>query len=1252
MLVSRVLRFGRVSRSASALAATLALVAGSVLAAATAAAQPVPGPQPKPLSQYHLESWLTRDGLPTNSIRALAQDAEGFLWLGTEAGLVRFDGVEFRTFDRNSSPALDASDVTALFTDKSNRLWVGTDDGAVLRLSGDIFEDFSQARLAGAIRAFYQDQQGVIWVSGGTTIARVVDNSLVVVGAVGGRGNTIFEDTAGVLTVGTNGPPARIENGHLLPVVLGREDIQASVRDPDGTLWLGLPTGLLRSGGLRPERLFTAADGLPSPNVTALTRDRRGGLWIGTVSGVARLVGERMVALAPGRNLDRQELSVTSLIEDREGSIWVGSRRDGLLQLRNTPFEAITRRDGLPQDDVLSVLEDRAGNLWVGSDGAGLTQLNGSRSFTWTVQEGLPSDIISTLAETRDGAIWVGTPQGLARISGGRVTSYAGVEGYPQNGIRAIFEDRAGNLWIGSRNGLWRFRGSEVRRLTKDNSDLSSNNITVLRGERDGTLWIGTLDGGLNRLKSGKFTVYQTTEGLRTNYVTAILCEDQHVWVGTHDGALHLVRHDRALALPTKAGVSSGHALQILDDGRGSIWMTGERGITRFERSDLLKVANSNAEVTTAQVYDHRDGFGRWEFQGVSQSSGVRRADGSLAFPSATGVIVVRSAAFVKSNVAPAVKVLEVLADGRPIPVEQDLVLPAGVKQLEVRYTATSLAVPSRVLFRYKLEGADATSVDAGPRRAAFYSNLRGGRYRFQVAATNSDGVLGPRGATLSWRIELQFWETWWFYALGGVGFLAIVLQLSRFRVRRGQARERALRVIVEERTAELSLEITERRRIEASLRVSRDELEDRVEERTTELRAALAQTQKDMAERRRLEEQLAQVQKLESIGRLAGGVAHDINNVLTVVLSYSDLVDAGLGPSHPLQAQLRQIRKAAERASNLTHRLLAFARKQIVEPRVINLGELSLNLDGMLRRLIGEDVELLTVTSPNLWSVKADPHQIEQVLVNLAVNARDAMPQGGTLRIETTNVVVDDAFARRHPTLKTGEHVRMSVSDTGTGMDDHVMQHMFEPFFTTKEPGKGTGLGLATCYGIVQQLGGAIYPESEPDKGTIFSVFIPRIDLPAEPTPRPREMAIQRGTETVLLVEDEPLVRDIAKSALTDQGYQVLDAENGEVALVVAREHHAEIALVLTDVVMPKMGGRELVEQLRKIRPTIRVLYMSGYTAASIDEQDVVEPGTSFLRKPFALAEMLGKVREALDGVRASGTHVAAARTHPTIQA
>jgi signal transduction histidine kinase/ligand-binding sensor domain-containing protein/CheY-like chemotaxis protein len=1223
-------------------------VAATLAADVSQAQQLAAASAPKPLTQYHLETWQTREGLPSNGIRALAQTSDGFLWLAMENGLVRFDGVEFRTFDRNTTPALAVTEVTALFEDSRRVLWIGTDDGAVLRLADGVFEEVSTFRLAGAVSTFFEDSQEVVWVAGGEQVGRVGAGGLEILGS-GALGTvlTFFEDPARGLMVGSSKALGHIDRDQVVAAD-GPERVQVSLREPDGTLWLGLPTGLHRSGGGRKDRTFGPADGLPFPNVTALIRDHKGGIWVGTSSGVARIVGEQLVGLAPNRVPFVDTLRVTGIVEDLEGTIWIGTRDSGLLQLRDVPFEAITAGGGLESNDVLSVLEDRQRQLWVGTNGSGLAQLGPTGRFTWTMQEGLPGNAILALAESREGGIWVGTTRGLARLHNGRVTSFETAPGYPRGVVRAILEDRQGSLWVGTRNGLYRLKGGTWTMFGPKNG-LSSEFVTVIREANDGTIWIGTYDGGLTRLIGHRFTAYTTEQGLRSNNVTAILCDDQYVWVGTRDGAVHLIRADRALVLPSRSGASIGAPRQLLDDDRGSIWVTGERGIARFDRSDLLKVSNAQRAAATATVYDHRDGFGRWGFQGFS-SAGVRRADGSLAFASTTGVVIVRSDAFSKLPVVPLVHVLEVLADGQPMPLDGDLVLPAGVKQLELRYTATSLSVPSRVTFRYKLEGADADWVDAGTRRAAFYSNLRGGRYRFRVTATNSDGVDSPVGAALSWRVELQFWETWWFYALCGVGFLLTVLQLSRFRVRRGQARERALRVIVDERTAELSQEIAERRRIEASLRLSRAQLEDRVAERTTELRAALAQTQKDMAERRRLEEQLAQVQKLESIGRLAGGVAHDINNVLTVVLSYSDLVDAGLGASHPLQAQLRQIRKAAERASNLTHRLLAFARKQIVEPRVINLGELAQNLDGMLRRLIGEDVELLTVTSPNLWSVKADPHQIEQVLVNLAVNARDAMPQGGTLRIETVNVVIDEAFARRHPTLKVGEHVRLSVSDTGVGMDEHVMQHMFEPFFTTKEPGKGTGLGLATCYGIVQQLGGSIYPESEPGKGTIFSVFLPRVDLPAEPTPRPRETTIQRGHETVLLVEDEPLVRDIAKSALSDQGYQVLEAEHGEEALVVAREHGADIAIVLTDVVMPKMGGRELVEQLRRERPAIRVLYMSGYTAAGIDEQDVVEPGTAFLRKPFALAEMLGKVREVLDatGVPADEAGAGADRQPP----
>ena len=739
-------RLGRVLSCVSGLAAILVLSAAPATAQVVAAA--AAGTDLKPLTQYHLESWQTRDGLPTNGLRALAQDAEGFLWLGTEAGLVRFDGVEFRTFDRNSTPSLKANDVTALFVDKANRLWIGTDDGAVLRRRDGAFEEFSQVRLSGMITAFYQDQGGTIWVAGGDSVGRVSENTLVLMPKAREIVSSIYEDGTGGLALGTSGPLLRVENDSIRIDENGPEDVQAALRAADGTLWQGLRNGLRRSGGSRPDRLFTVADGLPSLNVTALAFDRRGGLWIGTTSGVSRLVGDRLVSRTATRDADPEGMVVTDLLEDREGSIWVATRHAGLHQLRDVPFQAITKRQGLAHDDVLAVFEDHAANLWVGTDGAGLTRLDGNKSFTWTMQEGLPSNIIWTIAETRDGAIWVGTAQRAGphlrrtrhqlperrRLPARRCPRHP--RGPPRQPV-----DRQQSRWSVAAP---RQRDAPFHQGRGQLAVLEQHHGAPRSARR------GPLDRHDGRRPEP--AVARPLQLLLDRAGPAQQRRHRHPLRGSARVGRHGRRQpapgaqrSRCSHLPTRGGASSGHALQILDDDRGSIWMSGERGITRLERSELLKVANSNVDAATARVYDFRDGFGRWEFQGVSQSSGVRRADGSLAFPSATGVIIVRSEAFAKSTVAPFVKVLEVLADGRSIPIDNDLVLPAGVEQLEVRYTATSLAVPSRVQFRYRLEGADASLVDAGPRRVAFYSNLRGGRYRFHVKATNSDGVLSSR---------------------------------------------------------------------------------------------------------------------------------------------------------------------------------------------------------------------------------------------------------------------------------------------------------------------------------------------------------------------------------------------------------------------------------------------------------------------------------------------------------------------------
>jgi PAS domain S-box-containing protein len=385
----------------------------------------------------------------------------------------------------------------------------------------------------------------------------------------------------------------------------------------------------------------------------------------------------------------------------------------------------------------------------------------------------------------------------------------------------------------------------------------------------------------------------------------------------------------------------------------------------------------------------------------------------------------------------------------------------------------------------------------------------------------------------------------------------------------------------------------------------------------------------RDVTDQRRLQQQLTQSQKMEAIGRLAGGVAHDFNNLLTVITSYSDLVFQDLPPDDPRRDDVDQVRKAADGAAALTRQLLAFSRQQVLEPKVIDLNSVVDNLKKILQRVIGEDVELTTVLAAELGAVKADVSQIEQILMNLAVNARDAMPTGGKLTIETTNVDYDPERQQRSDGSR--EFVMLAVTDTGTGMDEATKAKIFEPFFTTKQPGKGTGLGLATVYAIVTQAGGFIWVYSELGHGTSFKIYLPHVDAVAT-TAAVARIDLPRGTETVLLVEDAAAVRAVARQVLQRQGYRVLEASEGEDALHLAARHQGTIDLVVTDVVMPRVGGRELAERLLAVRPETRVLYMSGYTDDSVVRHGILEGGVAYLQKPFSPEGLARKVREVLD--------------------
>jgi two-component system, cell cycle sensor histidine kinase and response regulator CckA len=391
----------------------------------------------------------------------------------------------------------------------------------------------------------------------------------------------------------------------------------------------------------------------------------------------------------------------------------------------------------------------------------------------------------------------------------------------------------------------------------------------------------------------------------------------------------------------------------------------------------------------------------------------------------------------------------------------------------------------------------------------------------------------------------------------------------------------------------------------------------------------------RDISERRRLEEQLRQSQKMDAIGRLSGGVAHDFNNLLGVIIGYAEILQERIPDSDSMRAPVEQIIKAGSRASSLTKQLLAFSRQQVMEPKILLLNAVVADTEKMLRRLIGEDIELLTSLDAGLGKIRADQGQIEQVIMNLAVNARDAMPEGGRLVIETANFEIDDKFARRYayPVLP-GSYILLTVSDNGTGMDTATQQRIFEPFFTTKEKGKGTGLGLSLVYGVVKQSGGYIDVASTRGKGTTFNIYLPRVtqNVVETKTIGPDHPEELRGTETILLAEDEDTLRALTRHLLELYGYRVLEACDGNQALRLSEQTANEIHLLLTDVVMPGISGRVLADQLKQKRSDVKVVFMSGYTGQRVGEKEILEPGSLFLQKPFTRDSLARKIREALD--------------------
>ena len=1186
-----------------------------VALAAAAGAHEVAGPRSDELARGYLHSsWQTESGLPDNTVTALLQTRDGYLWVGTQFGLARFDGVSFTGFDQRTVPVLRANYVSALAESPAGALWVGTRRG-LTRLEGGVWTRFAlpEGLPAERVNALRFGRDGTLWVGTGAGVARFDGARFALAGGLGDPIDALEETPAGEVWAGGPSGLFRLRGGHFEPVALpegeGLGSIKALHASRDGVVWIGTATGLLSSEAGRITALREQG-GLPSADVLALAEDRAGRLWASTSAGLVSIAprAARPEVITRWDGFDGVP-PVAALLEDREGNLWLATNGGGLHRLRDQLFTTLDRRDGLPADEFWSVVPLADGSVWAGTT-KGVLHLHpgavGVSVESFLEIGGRPAGDCLSLLRARDGRVWFRTDQGLARIDGGRAVLVGGREGLPAGSVRGLFEDREGALWLGTTDGLHRWRDG-VLETWKLSSVPAANIPRVIAQDGRGRIWAGA-QGGLHLLEGGKLTTFTTRDGLSSDDITTLFPDGDDLWVGSIASGLSVVHAGRVLPVPLRERVWVDGVLGIVPDGAGNFWMDTGQGILRAPRQQLLEAALGGNKPLDLRVYDKHDGLRTAEFNGAGSGSAAVGPDGRLWFASTRGLVTVDPRHLPQNPTPPPVIVEKLLVDGQEAPPGQPFSFPPGSGNVELRYTALSLRVPDRVRFRYRLEGLGPEWVDAGSRRAALFPSLPAGRYRFQVIASNDEGVWNEVGAALAFELRPRFFETPAFAVLSTLSFALLLAGAFRWRSLRARRRETQLRSLVEVRTAELS--------------EAHAQLERRVAERTAQLAG-------ELAERKRLEEQLLQAQKLDSIGRLAGGLAHDLNNVLTAIVGYADLLGSNVTDPEDRSDAL-EIVAAGNRAATLIRQLLAFARKQQIEPKVLSVNDLIHNLDRMLQRLITPSVkmELLPHATPG-W-VRADPSQLEQVLINLVVNARDAMPSGGSMLVETHEVALREAPPHLSG-LTPGDWVVMAVTDTGTGLTDEVKRHLFEPFFTTKALGKGTGLGLATCYGIVQQAGGQIGVRSEPGKGCTFEVWLPRVEAGAKPKPPSNPNLKAGGHELVLLVEDDSQVRALALRVLRDSGYIVLEASDGIDGFEVARRHGGPLGLLLTDVLMPRMGGPELAAKLRALQPDLRVLYTSGYSEGAIPEGEDLTAG--FLRKPFSTPELLAKLRAVLDG-------------------
>lgn len=741
------------------------------------------------LSQFAQEVWSTENGLPQNTVHAIIQTSDGYVWIATEEGLARFDGISFTVFDKRNTEQLRSNDIRALAQDRQGALWIGTADGLVRLLEGRFTVFTTQEGLPGnTIQSLYKGHDDNLWIATSSGLTRLKDGvftPFVTQPALPTSSvQSIFEDREGTLWIGTAYGLSRFKEGKLLnyavPAGAANNSVVTINQDGQGRLWFATLNGLacLDQGSFR---TYTTKDGLPSNRIISLVPDRAGSLWVGTAGGLARFANNQFTGFKQGEGLSSN--IILSIFEDRESSLWIGTESGGLNLLKDKKFTTYTSRDGLASDLVKAIYEDQQGGIWIGTNGGGLSYLKDGKFTTHTTKDGLSSNVVLALCADNQGNLWAGTPDGLTRINSGRFTTYTSADGLANDFVRSIFADRQGNLWVGTRGGLTRLRDGVFKVYTTIDG-LPNDFIGAIHEDANGSLWIGTL-GGLSRFKDERFTTYTTRDGLSSDVVTSLYEDaEKTLWIGTQGGGLNRLKDGKFATFTTREGFPDDVVYRVLEDQQGNLWLGCSKGIFRFSKKELDGFPGGKGHSISFVAYGTADGMITRECSGGGHPAAWKGLDGKLWFSTIKGVAMIDPQKIKINEQPPPVVINQVRIDDESITPGLRLELPPGKTRFDFYYTALSFIAPEKVSFKYRLEGFDPDWVDPGTRRVAYYTNLPPGNYTFRVIARNNDGIWNDTGAVFDLHLSPYFYQTYWFYALVVLSLAFLVWQAYRFRLR------------------------------------------------------------------------------------------------------------------------------------------------------------------------------------------------------------------------------------------------------------------------------------------------------------------------------------------------------------------------------------------------------------------------------------------------------------------------------------